>query len=578
MYIESVPNRNSPPAILLRESYRDGGKIKKRTIANLSDWPTEIVEGLRTLLKGGKVAPADQESIIVRRALPHGHVAAVLGTLRGIGLDRVLGPAGNRCRDLIIAMIVARLIAPASKLATARMLDPLTAASSLGEVLGLGPVDEDELYVALDWLCERQEAIEKALARKHLHDGTLVLYDVSSSYLEGRCCELARLGYNRDGKKGKLQIVYGLLCAPDGCPVAIEVFEGDTGDPRTLAAQIDKVKKRFALERVALVGDRGMITQARLDAEIAPAGLDWITALRAPAIRALVEAGALQMSLFDQRDMAAITSPDYPGERLIVCRNPDLARERTRKREELLAATEADLAIIAAAVQRARNPLRGEAEIALKVGAVVNRHKVAKHFELVIGEANFSFHRKIEAITAEAALDGIYVVRTNLPKKLLGDAATVGAYKSLAQVERAFRSLKTVDIHLRPIFHWTAPRVRAHVLLCMLAYHVEHHLRARLAPMLFDETDHEAAAAIRASIVAKAERSEAAKRKQTTGRTDDGLPVHSFQSLLADLATYARIQATTALNDKYVFTLYTRPTTIQQRAFELLAVNPDRTQ
>jgi transposase len=578
MYIESVPNRNSPPAILLRESYRDAGKIKKRTIANLSDWPTEIVEGLRTLLKGGKVAPADQESIIVRRALPHGHVAAVLGTLRNIGLDRMLGPPRNRCRDLVIAMIVARLIAPASKLATARMLDPLTASSSLGEVLGLGPVDEDELYVALDWLGERQEAIEKALARKHLHDGTLVLYDVSSSYVEGRCCELARLGYNRDGKKGKLQIVYGLLCAADGCPVAIEVFEGDTGDPRTLAAQIDKVKKRFALERVALVGDRGMITQARLDAEIAPAGLDWITALRAPAIRTLVEAGALQMSLFDQRDMAAITSPDYPGERLIVCRNPDLARERTRKREDLLAATEADLAVIAAAVRRARNPLRGEAEIALKVGAVVNRHKVAKHFELSIGEATFSFHRKTEAIAAEAALDGIYVVRTNLPKKLLDDAATVGAYKSLARVERAFRSLKTVDVHLRPIFHWTTPRVRAHVLLCMLAYHVEHHMRARLAPMLYDETDHEAAAAMRASIVAKAERSEAARRKQTTGLTDDGLPVHSFQSLLADLATYARIQATTALNDKYVFTLHTRPTPIQQRAFELLAVNPDRTQ
>jgi transposase len=578
MYIESVPNRNSPPAILLRESYRDAGKIKKRTIANLSDWPTEIVEGLRTLLKGGKVAPADQESIIVRRALPHGHVAAVLGTLRNIGLDRMLGPPRNRCRDLVIAMIVARLIAPASKLATARMLDPLTASSSLGEVLGLGPVDEDELYVALDWLGERQEAIEKALARKHLHDGTLVLYDVSSSYVEGRCCELARLGYNRDGKKGKLQIVYGLLCAADGCPVAIEVFEGDTGDPRTLAAQIDKVKKRFALERVALVGDRGMITQARLDAEIAPAGLDWITALRAPAIRTLVEAGALQMSLFDQRDMAAITSPDYPGERLIVCRNPDLARERTRKREDLLAATEADLAVIAAAVRRARNPLRGEAEIALKVGAVVNRHKVAKHFELSIGEASFSFHRKTEAIAAEAALDGIYVVRTNLPKKLLDDAATVGAYKSLARVERAFRALKTVDIHLRPIFHWTTPRVRAHVLLCMLAYHVEHHMRARLAPMLYDETDHEAAAAMRASIVAKAERSEAARRKQTTGLTDDGLPVHSFQSLLADLATYARIQATTVLNDKYVFTLHTRPTPIQQRAFELLALNPDRTQ
>lgn len=578
MYIESVPNRNSPPAILLRESYRDGDKIKKRTIANLSDWPTQIVEGLRTLLKGGKVAPANQESIIVRRALPHGHVAAVLGTLRGIGLDRVLGPARNRCRDLVTAMIVMRLLAPASKLATARMLDPLTAASSLGEVMGLGPVDEDELYVALDWLDERQEAIEKALARKHLHDGTLVLYDVSSSYLEGRCCDLARLGYNRDGKQGKLQIVYGLLCAPDGCPVAIEVFEGDTGDPRTLAAQIDKVEKRFALDRVALVGDRGMITQARLDAEIAPAGLDWITALRAPAIRALVDAGTLQMSLFDQRDMAAITSPDYPGERLIVCRNPDLARERTRKREDLLTATEADLAVITAAVQRARNPLRGEAAIALKVGAVVNRHKMAKHFEVVITEASFSFHRKTEAIAAEAALDGIYVVRTNLPKKLLGDAATVGAYKSLAQVERAFRSLKTVDIHLRPIFHWTAPRVRAHVLLCMLTYHVEHHMRAKLAPMLYDETDHEAAAAMRVSIVAKAERSQAARRKQTTGLTDDGLPVHSFQSLLADLSTYSRIQATTALNDKYVFTLHTRPTPIQQRAFELLAINPDRTQ
>jgi len=578
MYIESVPNRNSPPAILLRESYRDGGKIKKRTIANLSNWPTELVEGLRTLLKGGKVAPADQETIIVRRALPHGHVAAVLGALRDIGLDRLLGPARNRCRDLVIAMIVARLIAPASKLATARMLDPLTAASSLGAVLGLGPVDEDELYVALDWLGERQQAIEKALARKHLREGTLVLYDVSSSYLEGRCCELARLGYNRDGKKGKLQIVYGLLCAPDGCPVAIEAFEGDTADPRTLAAQIDKVNKGFAIEHVVPVSDRGMITQARIDAEIAPAGLDWITALRAPAIRALAEAGALQMSLFDERDMAAITSPDYPGERLVVCRNPDLARERARKRQDLLAATEKDLAAIAAAVRRSRKPLRGEAEIALRVGALVNRHKMAKHFELVIGEASFTFHRKAAAIAAEAALDGIYVVRTSLPKKALDAAATVGAYKSLARVERAFRSLKTVDIHLRPIFHWTVPRVRAHVLLCMLAYHVEHHMRARLAPMLYDETDHEAAAAMRTSIVARAERSDAARRKQTTGRTDDGLPVHSFKSLLADLATYSRIQATTALNEKYVFTLHTRPTPIQQRAFELLAINPDRTQ
>ena len=463
MYIESVPNRNSPPAILLRESYRDGAKIKKRTIANLSDWPTDLVEGLRTLLKGGTAAPADQQNIIVRRSLPHGHVAAVLGTLRDIGLDRILGPAGNRPRDLVIAMIVARLIAPASKLATARMLDPATAASSLGDVLGLGPVDEDELYAAIDWLGERQPTIEKALARKHLRDGTLVLYDVSSSYLEGRCCELAKLGYNRDGKKGKLQIVYGLLCAADGCPVAIEVFEGDTADPRTLATQIDKIKARFELKHVVLVGDRGMITQARLDAEIVPAGLDWITALRAPAIKTLAESGVLQMSLFDERDMAAITSPDYPGERLIVCRNPDLARERTRKRLDLLAATERDLADNAAAVARPKRPLRGKAEIALKVGAVVNRYKMAKHFQLDIGDTSFAFHRNAAAIAAEAALDGIYVVRTNLPKRLLDDAATVGAYKSLAKVERAFRSLKTVDIHLRPIFHWTASRVRAHV-------------------------------------------------------------------------------------------------------------------
>ena len=578
MYIESVPNRNSPPAILLRESYRDAGKIKKRTIANLSDWPTEIVEGLRTLLKGGKVAPADQESIIVRRALPHGHVAAVLGTLRNISLERMLGPPRNRCRDLVIAMIVARLIAPASKLATARMLDPLTASSSLGEVLGLGPVDEDELYVALDWLGERQEAIEKALARKHLHDGTLVLYDVSSSYVEGRCCELARLGYNRDGKKGKLQIVYGLLCAADGCPVAIEVFEGDTGDPRTLAAQIDKVKKRFALERVALVGDRGMITQARLDAEIAPAGLDWITALRAPAIRTLVEAGALQMSLFDQRDMATISAPDYPGERLMVCRNGDLARERARKREDLLAATERNLAAIAEATSRKRQPLRGQAKIALKVGAVLNRHKMAKHFDIAITPTRLSFSRKADAIVAEAALDGIYVVRTTVATAALGDDAVVAAYKNLARVERAFRSLKTVDLQVRPIFHWNAPRVRAHVFLCMLAYLVEHHMRAKLAPLLYDETDHDVAAASRASIVAKAERSPAAIAKQTTGRTPDGLPVHSFHSLLADLAAYARIDATTALNENYLFTLYSRPTPVQQRAFELLGVTPERTQ
>ena len=578
MYIESVPNRNSPPAILLRESFREDGKIKKRTLANLTDWPKELVEGFRTLLKGGTVIAAEREAVSIRRSLPHGHVAAVLGTLRATGLDRVLGPAGNRCRDLIIAMVVSRLIAPASKLATARGLDPATAISSLGEVLGLGPVDEDELYVALDWLLERQPAIETALARKHLNDGVLALYDVSSSYLEGRCCPLAKLGYNRDGKKGKLQIVYGLLCAADGCPVAVEVFDGNTGDPKTLTAQITKLKERFGLSRVVLVGDRGMITQARLDEEIKPAGLDWITALRSSAIRTLLDGGAFQLDLFDDRDMASITAPEYPGERLMVCRNPELARRRARKREALLQATERDLVPVRDAVRRERKPLHGKAEIGLKVGAVLNRHKMAKHFEVTITDASFEFRRKTDAITEEAALDGIYVVRTSLSAELLDDAATVTAYKSLSGVERAFRSIKTVDIEIRPIFHWASPRVKAHVMLCMLAYYVEHHMRAKLAPLLYDDTDREAAAALRNSAVAKAQRSPAAHRKETTGLTADGLPVQSFQSLLADLATYCRIQATTALNENYVFTLYSRPNQTQARAFELLGIKPDCTQ
>jgi len=578
MYIESVPNRNSPPAILLRESYREDGKIKKRTLLNLTDWPSELVEGFRTLLKGGKATPAGEDPIIVRRSFPHGHVAAALGALRKIGLDRVLGPQGNRCRDLVMAMVVMRLLSPASKLATARMLDTATASTSLGEVLELGDVDENELYAALDWLGERQEHVENALARKHLHDGTLVLYDVSSSYVEGRCCELAKRGYNRDGKKGKLQIVYGLLCAPDGCPVAVEVFEGNTADPNTLSAQIDKLKQRFGLKHVVLVGDRGMITQARIDEELRPAGLDWITALRAPDIQALAAGGVLQMSLFDDRDMASITAPDFPGERLIVCRNPDLARLRTHKREELLAATERDLEKIAAAVGRQRGPLRGEAEIGVRVGKVINRHKMGKHFDLTIGAASFSFRRKHDAIAAEAALDGVYVVRANVPAADLDDAATVGAYKSLAQVERAFRCLKTIDLHVRPIHHWNADRVRAHVFLCMLGLYVEHHMREKLAPMLYDETDHEAASAARVSIVAKAERSQAAKAKDATGRTPDGLPVHSLRTLLADLATYSCIEATTALNQKHAFTLYTRPTPTQKRAFELLGINPECSQ
>jgi len=572
MYIESVPNRGSPPAILLRESYRDGGKVRKRTLLNLSDWPCERIAGFKMLLKGGTVIPQDQNSITIIRSLPHGHVSAALGTARKIGLDRLLGPDGNRCRDLILALVVNRILDPGSKLAAARALSPDTATSSLGQQLGLGVVGEDELYSALDWLAVRQPAIEAALAKRHFTGGTLVLYDVSSSYLEGRCCSLAQFGYSRDGKRGKLQIVYGLLCATDGCPVAIEVFAGSTADPATLTSQVTKLRQRFGLDHVVLVGDRGMITQARITEDLKAAGLDWITALRAPAIKALRDAGALQMSLFDERDMAAITAPDFPGERLIVCRNRRLGAERARKREDLLLATERDLARIAAAVARKRQPLRGQAEIGIVVGAVIDQHKMAKHFALAITDTCFTFTRKADEITAEAALDGIYIVRTSLPATALDDTATVRNYKSLSLVERAFRCLKTVDLQIRPVYHWLADRVRAHVFLCMLAYYLEWHMRQRLAPMLYDDTEKDAAEALRASVVAKAERSASAITKQTTGRTEDGLPVHSFRTLLADLATLTRNTLVTALDPQHTLTLTARPTPLQQKAQDLLGL------
>jgi hypothetical protein len=572
MYIEAVPNRNSPPAILLRESFRHEGKVRKRTLCNLSDWSPAHIEGLRGVLKGGTVIPAEQDAFTVTRSLPHGHVAAALGTARKIGLDRILDPDDTRCRDLILALLIGRILDPVSKLAAARALSPATASSSLGEVLGLGAVDDDALYAALDWLLERQAAIETALAKRHLINGTLVLYDVSSSYMEGRCCPLARRGYNRDGKTGTLQIVYGLLCAPDGCPVAIEVFDGNTADPTTLALQIDKLKQRFGLAHVVLVGDRGLITQARLTEDVTSAGLDWITALRAPAIKDLLNSGALQLSLFDQRDMASITSPDFPGERLVVCRNPDLAAERSRKREDLLMATETELARIRARVERKRDPLRGTAEIALAVGAVLNTYKMKKHFDLTITDAAFSFARRTAEIAAEAATDGLYVVRTSLPAATLGDADTVRSYKSLARVERAFRCIKTIDLHVRPVYHWLEDRVRAHVLLCMLAYYLEWHMRQCLAPMLFDDTDKAEADALRSSVVAQAQRSKAAVKKQTTGMTPDGLPVHSFRTLLADLATLARNTIITAINPNYPLTVVTRPTPVQQKAFDLLGL------
>jgi len=575
MYVALVPNRNSPPAYLLREGYREDGKVKSRTLANLSHWPLAKIERLRHVLRD-EVLSSTAEGLTMLRSLPHGHVAAVLGIARKIGLDRLLaaGQASARLATLVLAMILARVIDPASKLATARQLDATTATSSLGPLLELGTVSEQELYAALDWLLSQQSRIESRLAQRHLSQGTLVLYDVSSTYFEGRTCPLARRGYSRDGKRDKLQIIFGLLCASDGCPVAVEVFEGNTGDPSTLAARVAKLKQRFHLDHVVLVGDRGMITEARVETVLKPAGLDWITALRAPTIRTLLEQGAFQLSLFDERDLAEVTSADFPDDRLVVCRNPWLAAERARKRLDLLAATEADLRKVAKAVARKTKPLRGADKIGLAAGAVLNRHKVAKHFILTITDDTFGFDRNTEAIEAEGRLDGFYVIRTNLDKTTLATSDVVRVYKSLSQAERAFRSIKTVDLEIRPIHHRLSDRVRAHVLLCMLAYYLEWHMRQALAPILFDDHQRAEAAAARSSIVAPAQRSKAARRKAATKRTADGLQVHSFQSLLAELATFTRNTMAMAAAPRDTFLLYPQPTPIQLRAFELLAVQP----
>jgi transposase len=575
MYVERIANRNSPPAILLRESYREDNKIKKRTLANLSSWPAAKIEALRRVLRSDGSSSEREGDLIMLRSLPHGHVAAALGVLRKLGLDRLLSQGGRQPRRevaLCIAMLVARLIEPCSKLATSRLLDDATASCSLGQVLKLEAVDEQDLYKALDWLLEQQERIEKSLARRHLKDGMLVMYDVSSTYFEGRTCELAQFGFNRDGKAGKLQIVFGLLCTAEGCPVAVEVFEGNVGDPSTLQNQVSKLKERFDISRVVLVGDRGMITSARLQQTVKPAGLDWITALRAPQIRSLVEEGALQLSLFDDRDLAEITSPEYPGERLVVCRNPLLADERARKRRELLDATEKKLLHVQARVRRDKKPLRGKDAIALAVGAVINHYKMGKHFTITVDDDDFVFTRKDAQIAAETALDGTYVLRTSVEAEVLDTNATVKAYKQLANVERAFRSIKTMDLEVRPIHHRRGHRVRAHVLLCMLAYYLEWHLRQALKPILFDDHDKAAAESNRQSAVAKAERSEAAKRKAATKRTQDNLPVHSFQSLLRDLGTITRNVMSLEAKPDATFVLYPKLTPVQERAFQLLEV------
>jgi Transposase DDE domain len=586
MFIETVPNRNLPPTVLLRESYRDvNGRSQKRTLANLSKLPAEVVAGLRALLAGGTVVGVGEDGLKVERSLPHGHVAAALGTVRKIALDRLMlstakDEQSRRYRDLVVGLIVDRLIAPRSKLGFVRAVNGATRCSSLGEVLGLGPVAEREVYAALDWLLAQQPRIEAGLARRHLKDGTLVLYDVSSSYLEGRKCPLARFGYSRDHRADRPQIVYGLLCTREGLPVAVEVFDGATADPSTLSRQILKLKVRFGLDRVVLVGDRGMITDARIRDDLKPAGLDWISCLRAPQIQALAtEGGPLQLSLFDERDMAEIAAPDtFPGERLIVCRNPLLAEERARKRAELLAATERDLSRVKLTVERKRAPLRGKAEIGLAVGAVLDKHKMAKHFEVTIGDASLAFRRTPDSIARETRLDGIYVVRTSVPGEAMAAAETVQAYKDLARVERAFRCLKTVDLEIRPVRHWMADRVRAHVFLCMLAYHVEWQMRQALAPLLFHDTDIPAARAERASPVRKTEPSRSAKTKKATGRNADGLPVMGFADLMDHLATLARNDISVPLQANRTIILYSSPTRLQEAAFESLAIDPRRVQ
>ena len=586
MFIETIRNRTSPPAVLLRESYRDErGRSQKRTLANLSKLPGDLIEGLRSLLKGGTVIGSGPEEIQIERSLAHGHVAAALGTIRKLALDRLIlstskDKASRRFCDLVVAMMVDRLIAPRSKLGFVRAVDEETAVSSLGVILGLGAVKDREAYEALDWLIERQARIENGLARRHLKDGTLVLYDVSSSYFEGRCCPLARFGHSRDHRGDRPQIVYGLLCTREGIPVAVEVFAGNTGDPSTLGSQVEKLKNRFGIGRVAVVGDRGMITAARIRDDLKPAGLDWITCLRAPAIQALAAGnGPLQLSLFDERDLAEISAPElFPGERLIVCRNRELAAERSRKREELLLSTERLLARIEAQVKRRGSRLKTAAQIGLAVGAVIDKKKMAKHFSLEIRDGQLSFQRRAKEIEEEARLDGIYVIRTSLPAGHLDCNEAVQAYKDLARVERAFRSLKTVDLEIRPIRHWTEQRVRAHVFLCMLAYHVEWHLRDALAPLLFHDTELETAKAARSSPVVKTEPSEIVKAKKATRRSPDGQPVMSFGQLMTHLGTLTHNTMRAPLRAKHRFTLHATPTRLQEAAFKLLSVQPMRVQ
>ncbi len=551
---------------LLRNSYREGGKVRKQTLANLSHLPEPLIELIRGWLSGERYLAAGAAISIVR-SLPHGHVAAVLGTLRSLGLEAFLDRRPSRSRDLAVALVVARLLAPCSKLATARTLGQ----STLGQVLDVAEATEDELYGALDWLLARQVRIERALAARHLGAGSLVLYDVSSTYVEGTHCPLAAFGHSRDHRPDRRQIVFGLVTDERGCPVAVEAFAGNTADPATLETQVAKLRDRFGLSEIVLVGDRGMLTSARIERLREAGGIGWVSCLRAPAIRALVEAGDLQLGLFDETNLAEISSPEFPGERLVVCRNPALATERARKREALLQATEAELAKVAARVER--GSLKSAAAIGVRAGRVVDAKKMAKHIELDIADGHFAYRRRAEAIAAEAALDGLYVVRTSVGPERLDSAAVVETYKGLAAVERDFRALKGDDLLVRPIFHHREDRVRAHLFLCFLAAYLRWHLERAWAPLLYrDETPPP-----RTDPVAPPERSAAALAKEHDHKTPDGFPVHSFGTLLAELATLTRNRVVPAgADERAAFELLSQPTALQARAFELIGVAPAR--
>jgi len=569
MYIERISNRASRPAILLREGWREGNRIRKRTIANLTNWPEETIKALRRLLKGKPMVAAD-EVFVIERSLPHGNVEAVLGTIKRLGLDTLIYSKHCRERDLVMAMIAERLIRPCSKLATTRLWHTTT----LAEELGVADADEDDLYEAMDWVLERQAHIEKKLAARHLSEGSIVLYDVTSSYYEGRSCPLASFGYNRDGKKGRAIIVYGLLTDEAGRPVAVEVYPGNTGDPSTVPSQVEKLRSRFGLDRVVLVGDRGMITQTQIDTLKEYPGLGWISALRSQAIRNVVNGGSLQMSLFDEKNLAEIHAPEFPHERLIACHNTLLAEERRQKRERLLAATEKGLEKIAGEVARRRKTPLDKVEIGTKVGRVLHRYKMGKHVTVTIGDGAFCFSRKEDSIRRESELDGIYVIRTSEPAERISAEDAVRSYKRLEQVERAIRCMKSIDLLVRPIHHRTEDHVRAHIFLCMLAYYVEYHMRKALAPLLFDDEELDEQRGKR-DPVKPAQPSVSAKKKKASRLTSDGLEIHSFQTLLAELATRCRNRCRMNSDPSAPrFYQITEPTPLQEKAFHLLGLYP----